>query len=708
VSRYLDFFDPEVSTTIQRPIGSTYARGARRVLVAGVDGCNSEIRNILNNTGFASFGESRISDVQTADISGNDLLVINSGSSKDVSRVLHDCIGKKVEVIAPITDHYISKRTVFLMSIPKAGTHMVIRLLDLMGLARSPDRAPRPGTWTTPVGYEYHAPCRELLANDWFDPVGRQLLFRSPAIFVYRHPLDIVVSERDWFVRPEHAFSGYLNCCEDESEQLDRLIADQSAMGTIRDRINRYAGWMSFNNVIPVSYEELVGSRGGGSDVEQADAIWALQLKLHIAGSPEEYGARLYDPASTTFSKGRIGRHTECFTKRNFSMLDSLPQDFMHALGYARGSRISSKVLELRRRPLVVKELSPELLATPRLVREGIFGWNIIEMAGKYYPIRQGKLIMSAERAVLYLTDQSGFATLSDAVDALINSDTVPGIRPPQVTGTELVVEGYCGFNVVRHGGEWYGFDQATGPTDIDGIGEAGINDLKTRGVCVTGESAAEVKMEILRLVMQIRERRESELLARLEATEAVLSEFARRIESGDDSMRKSVEELKDLILRGRHGDGLVVEGYCGFNVVRHGGEWYGFDQATGPIEIASLSETDLGDLKTRGVCVTGESTADVKAEILRLVMKKTERRDLGLSAKQEAAEAVLIALDRRIDLGDSPIREAAVRLENWLKDLATSSDDRLGEMESRLDERLAALERPWRQRLAGKKSRKS
>ncbi len=504
MSRHLDFFDPVVATTIQRPIGDAYARGARKVLVAGVDSCNSELRSLLNSTGFASFVERRTSDVQAADISGNDLLVICSGSSVDVSRILHVCIGKKIEVIAPITDHHISKRTVFLMSIPKAGTHMLIRLLSLMGLERSSDRNPRPGTWCTPVGYEYHAPCRELLANDWFNPLGRHLFFRSPAIFVYRNPLDIVVSELDWFVKPEHSFSGYLSCCTDDRERLSRLIADDSVMGSIRDRINRYAGWMNFGNVIPVSYEELVGASGGGEDTQQADSIWALQLKLHVAGCPEEFGRQLYDPGSATFSKGKISRHKERFTDEHWTALETLPQDFMRALGYAKSSVTSSRVDEMLKRPLAVKQLSAEQLYTPKLVREDYLGWNIVEIAGQYFPVQQGQQISSPTEAMAFSHNHDGFMTIADSEDSIIQSVQSVASRfireePSQMSGTVLSVEGFFNFNIVQHHGCWYAFAQAAGPLDIASLDVHAIKAMQSLGQCVTGVNIADVKAEVLR-----------------------------------------------------------------------------------------------------------------------------------------------------------------------------------------------------------------
>ncbi|BFU90067.1 MAG: hypothetical protein NTAFB01_12540 [Nitrospira sp.] len=260
---------------------------------------------------------------------------------------------------------------------------------------------------------------------------------------------------------------------------------------------------MNFSNVIPVSYEELVGKRGGGSDTDQLDGIWALQLKLQVSGSPQDYGARLYDPTSATFSKGRIGRHMECFEERHFALFDALPQDFMEALGYSRSSLTSSRTKELRHRPLVVKSLSQDALYTPRLVRDSLLGWNIVEIAGKYFPVRYGVHIVSAGDAKAVSDEQEGFWSVRDAMDALIHGTAVTA-RPaaPETIGPELVVEGYCGFNIVRYNGGWYGFNQSSGDIDIRSLSESALKVMKRSRHCVTGESAMDVKAEILRICM--------------------------------------------------------------------------------------------------------------------------------------------------------------------------------------------------------------
>ena len=503
MKRYLDFFEADAGDAIGNSLARAFELGARKATVIGPNPLGKELANTLRKIGM-SWSEGQLTTFRKLDIADEDVLLVTGGNGTDVSQALHACIDRNISVIAPITEYHCSKRTVFLLSIPKSGTHMVIRLLDLMGLSRSPERAPQPGTWSTPVGYHYHAPCRDLMRGDWFDPMGRQLLFRSPAIFVYRNPLDIIVSELDWFVRSEHAFSGYLNCCANRSEQLARLIADDTVMGSIRDRINGYVGWMNFNNVISVSYEELVGERGGGSQAEQLDAIWAMQLKLHIGGSPQEYGSRLYDQASATFSKGRIGRHMECFEEQHFTLLNSLPQDFMQTLGYAIGATISSRAKELRQRPLVVKELPPNVLYAPRLVRESLMGSNIVEIAGRYFPVKQGVQLMSAEDAERFSNEQEGFGCLRDAVEAVIYGDAVTalGTVRSEVLGTELVYEGYSGFNIVHHNGNWYAFSQALGSIDVGNLVESAIEDMKRNGTCVSGASFGDVKMEILRFVM--------------------------------------------------------------------------------------------------------------------------------------------------------------------------------------------------------------
>lgn len=582
MKRRLEFFAPGRLDVLAESLKRAFDAGARKCLVIGAANAEPAMVDALRQTGF-SWVETQFANFHPADVNAIDtVLVANGNNPGEVSRVLHGCIDANVTVIAPVTEHHSGHRTVFLVSIPKAGTHMVIRLLGLMGLDRSPDRMPRPGTWSTPVGYEYHAPLRDLMANDWFDPIGRQLLLRSPIIFVYRNPLDIVVSELDWFARPDHAFSGYLSTCANQAERLERLIARSSVMGTIRDRINRYAGWINFENVVPVSYEELVGSRGGGSDADQVDAIWAMQLKLQIPGSPQEYAEKVYDPASPTFSKGRIGRHAENFEERHFLSFGALKQDFMQLLGYSRGSAKSSKVTELRQRPLKVKDLSPDILYMPRLAREGLMGWNIVEAAGRYFPVQQGEQIVSATDAQSALAVKEGFATLRDAMDAVIHGGFGDGTittQPERAAEPKLIAEGYLGFNLVCYRDKWYGLDQAAGKMDLASLSESALEEMQRNGVCVVGNDCADLKTEILRLVVQARQQQQPVLPGVNEQVGGATNQVNERSECLSADALIAAPEAKSV-------PKLLEEGYRGFNLVTYDGKVWAVEMGSGPVDL--------------------------------------------------------------------------------------------------------------------------
>ena len=82
------------------------------------------------------------------------------------------------------------------------------------------------------------------------------------------------------------AFAGYFSGLGPE-ERLLRLIDDPWLLGTARDRIGAFLPWLGLPNVVPVSFEELVGPRGGGDAEQQSRVIWSIQLKLHVPGAPD-------------------------------------------------------------------------------------------------------------------------------------------------------------------------------------------------------------------------------------------------------------------------------------------------------------------------------------------------------------------------------------------------------------------------------------
>jgi hypothetical protein len=356
-----------------------------------------------------------------------DVIVITETNTDLVSESLLSLLNlRKGIVLAPITDRHYSNQSIFISCIPKSGTHMLIKMLEIMGIRQNLSSLPCKGKWNVVQEYSYHTPCKRFIEEQFlnaFLPMGKHPLFYSPVIFMYRNPLDILVSEVSWFQRQSEVFSNHLNSFEDLDSKLLMLIDSRFVLGNIRERMLKYIGWLDFTNVIPVSYEELVGSGGGGSDEHRIRSVWSIQLKLHIPGCPHEIAPNIYDTNSPTFSKGKIGRHKELLKEVHYKKFLGLPQDFMEKMGYNIDTLYSRHIEGFRRRPLKMGYYSSEAeLWQQRLIKESFYGFNIVYAGGQYVvlDISIGNIDLSIEsnrhKDGVYL----GFGSYEDALTFLI------------------------------------------------------------------------------------------------------------------------------------------------------------------------------------------------------------------------------------------------------------------------------------------------
>jgi hypothetical protein len=327
---------------------------------------------------------------------------------------------KEGVVVAPRTRHAFDARPLFLISIPKAGTHLLYALARAFGYDAGivcPEW-PRPRHW-----YCLEYSNSHTRATDFFVDTVRRSPFgnrhhafaTSPALFIYRNPLDIVVSEANYYHRDGNTiFGGYLKNRSFE-ERLLTLIDDPWLFGTIRDRMAGFVPWLEFSNVVPVSFEELVGARGGGDEAVQRRLIWSLQLKLHVPGRPDTFASQVFDPESATFNAGQIAAHREKLGERARKRFLELPQDFMQALGYSaqdgdgRG-RFPLRAEEFVQRPLATAE--ERFWDTPILIEAGCHGRNIVRYRGRFYGTRDEDLAKLADRELARLPSAAEIAPL--------------------------------------------------------------------------------------------------------------------------------------------------------------------------------------------------------------------------------------------------------------------------------------------------------
>lgn len=302
----------------------------------------------------------------------------------DFSHLLDD---EHAAVVAPTG----KRQPLFLISIPKSGTHLLYELARALGYTDGvvcPD-TPTPGTWYCIEYSNSHTRAADFLVDTTRRaPFGNKHhpFFRAPALFIYRDPRDILVSESNWFHKPENSpLAGYLSGLSRE-ERLLRLVDDPWLLGSIRDRVGAFIPWLDFPNVIPLSFEELVGARGGGSERAQLDLIWALQLKLRAVGRPRDIADKVFNPRSPTFSEGRVGAWREQLTPRVKEKLDGLGTDYLEAYGYADDSAaVPSRAAEFRRRPLRLP--AEDFAAVPIAVQMGYLRHDIVLYRERYHAI---------------------------------------------------------------------------------------------------------------------------------------------------------------------------------------------------------------------------------------------------------------------------------------------------------------------------------
>ncbi|NIQ02035.1 MAG: hypothetical protein GWM98_17855, partial [Nitrospinaceae bacterium] len=212
---------------------------------------------------------------------------------------------------------------------------------------------------------------------------------RSPAIFIYRNPLDILVSEANYYPQEgKAAFYGYF---QDRSfeERLLKLIDDPWLMGSFRDRIGSFLPWLDFKNVLPVSFEELVGPRGGGDRHRQVRTVWSLMLKLHVPGNAKSIADALFREDSPTFREATLGAHQRHFSERAYKKFFSLPQDFMEILGYGAGldpdCPFPARAEEFRKRPLELGQY--DCSSIPIAVNNDFLNYSIVKFRRRYYGV---------------------------------------------------------------------------------------------------------------------------------------------------------------------------------------------------------------------------------------------------------------------------------------------------------------------------------
>ena len=470
-----------------------------------------------------------------------DVIAIVEPKGEALSELLLKFVDYPTVVIAAITGQHMTQRGIYIVTIPKSGSHLLYDLMSDMGFSHdqdgynNDDDLPQPATWKTLLNPHSH-----VRATDFFDylsllPFGgsHHPFFMAPGLFMYRNPCDIVISEMDYYINPLKSSLAFYFGKLSEEERLCALIGKEPLIGDLDDRIKGFLPWLHLSNVIPVSYEELVGESGGGCQEEQLRTLWSLQLKLHASGSPLFYAESIAARRgkNATFNKGLIGRHKQFFKDIHWKLMLKDADNYMPRLGYEADHRDNDYLPAhrsiFRHRPVIVDRTKITKKAADKpadseckpalMLLENFCGFNILSCAGKVFALDMSvgevdfadaeRLKDLTARGHLLVTDtfnSTKMAVLSYGLNQIrkeVGGLTTQIVPQPTKKREEpqLLEEGYFGYNLVAYSHKVWAVEMAVGPVDFTNAVK--LKELQEKGHLLSATNMEGIRTEVQRLI---------------------------------------------------------------------------------------------------------------------------------------------------------------------------------------------------------------
>lgn len=241
---------------------------------------------------------------------------------------------------------------VFANSIPKAGTNLLKRTLNLL-----PCVVP---WWTYHIEETIPGIFDQLhtVKNGqvvtahlpWSKSLVEILVSKGFGIlFIIRDLRDKAVSDVHYVVHKstDHQLHRYFSSLNSDEERLMayiRGVPEHCYPGGIRPKFwenhtKSMLPWLDEPNCMTIRFEDLIGSSGGGSDKKQIETVDAIVKHIGIELSQEEIqqiAAKSFFTGSRTFRKGQIGDWRNHFTEEHKQIFKEVYGDTLIKLGYEK------------------------------------------------------------------------------------------------------------------------------------------------------------------------------------------------------------------------------------------------------------------------------------------------------------------------------------------------------------------------------------
>ena len=393
----LDFVDLKSSDAVLGLLLRLSHRSPQPILLAWHDDNHRDLADLISQQFDGRVASCACTPGALSTRPDAEIVVLLSTDTEEISRVLHSFVDRPATIVTPaLTAGAPRLNGLVVNTIAKSGTHLLGGLLDLFGIHHDGGgvRGTGPTTWRELPGGP-HVSAQKFFTLAVNEPYGGyyNTLFSTPMLFLYRNPLAVLVSTARYLGEERNNAINHLMSQWTLDRRIDELI-ESELFGKFARSIDAYSSWLELPNVIPISFEELVGASGNGDALAQLRLIWSLQLKLRIAGSPRDFSDRLVGLESPTYRVGKIDSFRAHLLERHIEALKQHRRPFMSLFGYDFDDDVSPgyaprHVDRFRHRRLILAPRPPAELDAQPLFLASHRGFNLILFRKHIYALHQ-------------------------------------------------------------------------------------------------------------------------------------------------------------------------------------------------------------------------------------------------------------------------------------------------------------------------------
>jgi len=223
----------------------------------------------------------------------------------------------------------INNEELFLISIPKSGSHLLQKAIQLILKKNSiwinPDNITYPLIKNLPSNTTFisHLP----FSNEKIEILNKNKF--NKFIFIYRDPRDVIIS-RVFFELNRTISSTIKN-----QKQFDETV--KHYLNNIANLYSQFTPWINQKDSCSIRFENIIGQQGGGSEILQYKEIKKLCnfLNIHSETKIKECINNLF-AGTYTFREGKIGSWKKYFSNENKEQFKKIAGNVLISLGYEK------------------------------------------------------------------------------------------------------------------------------------------------------------------------------------------------------------------------------------------------------------------------------------------------------------------------------------------------------------------------------------